>query len=112
MQAAPPPSRIVSNASPRTKNIARGGKPNSSAAAGAPPKKIGYRRKVSLHIGVSKYTNGWNPLKNGTGDALALQKRFRDVLGFDDTYTLLDAQVTKEGIQQAFQKLADCHPKP
>eukprot|EP00946_MAST-07B_sp_MAST-7B-sp1_P005319 g5319.t1 len=107
MQAAPPPSRIVANASPRTRSIARGDKANSGGAAGV-PQKIGYRRKVSLHIGVSAYCNGWNPLKNATRDALALQQRFRDVLGFDDTHTLLDAEVTKEGIQRAFQKLAEC----
>ena len=88
--------------------------PRTRAARGAPParqrrsaKKIGYHRKVSLHVGVSAYT-AWNSLNNATRDAKKLAERFRGVLKFDETRLVLDADATKDGIRSAIQELTAC----
>ena len=88
--------------------------PRTRATRGEPParqrrsaKKIGYHRKVSLHVGVSAYT-AWNSLNNATRDAKKLAERFRGVLKFDETRLVLDADATKDGIRNAIQELTAC----
>ena len=84
------------------------GKSDSSSVKISPViTKLSYRRKVSVHFGVSKYTY-WGTLKNAAGDATALAERFQLALNFDQSTVILDEEVTKERIETVFKDLSKC----
>ena len=83
---------------------------------GNPPQKapksggdvvVTYRRKISVHFGISQYKH-WSKLNNTVRDAEALAERFRDVLEFDESVLVTEDNVTKAGVEKVFAKLSKC----
>ena len=103
MDPARPPPRIVANDSPRTKAIAevtRAAGHKKPAADDDRPRKIGYRKKFSLHFGISTFEH-WDDLPNGARDAQTMATRFKDILGFDHSEVVLNGDVTHSGMRMA-----------
>ena len=69
---------------------------------------LNYRRKVSVHFGVSAYQH-WPSLNNGASDATDLANRFKIALNFDQQIVVLNEEVTKERIETVFRDLSKCH---